>query len=153
MTEMKRQLWVALFVLLIFVSGLAAGIIATRWSPPGWFGARSGPAAFGGPRAAAGRGASRLIERISERLDDLSDEQRERLEQVFDERREGFRADREAMRRRIEEEEETFRSEIAEILTPEQFETFNAVIVRLGEERQRRGGPGGPGGRGPLRAP
>lgn len=155
---MKRELWVALFVLVIFVAGLAGGIIVTRWSPFGWFGPRFGPPSFAGREAPRSFGRGRLLQRISERLD-LTDQQEERLEQVFEARRDRFRAEREAMRRRIETEEETFRSEIADILTPEQLETFNAVIVRLDDERRRRAGPGPgrrggpPGGRGPMRAP
>lgn len=152
---MKREMWVALFVLVIFVAGLAAGILVTRQSPFGWFGRPPGPPFVGGPPA-AGRFSrpGRLVARISERLD-LSDEQTERLEQVFEARRERFRAQWEEMRQRIDTEEETFRNEIADILTAEQLETFNAEIVRLGEERRRRGGPGGggPGGRGPMRSP
>ena len=155
---MKRKVWVALFVLVIFVAGLAAGIIVTRGSPFGWFGPRPGPGFVGGPAAPGGSfGRGRLLARISERLD-LTDEQTERLEQVFDARRERFRDQWEEFRKRIDTEEETFRNEIADILTPEQLETFNAEIVRLGDERRRRGGPGGrgpggPGGRGPMRAP
>ena len=157
---MKRELWVALFVLVIFVTGLAAGIVVTRWSPFGWFGQRPGPAAFGGPVVPAALGRGRLMERVSERLD-LTEQQTESLEQVFEARRERLRAEREAIRRRIETEKETFRTEIADILTPEQLETFNAEIVRLDDERRRRTGPGrrgppggrGPDGRGPARAP
>ena len=158
MIAMKRELWVALFVLVIFVAGLATGIIVTRGSPFGWFGPRPGPAFVGGPGASGGLfGRGRLLARISERLD-LTDEQTDRLEQVFEARRERFRGQSEELRRRIGEQEEAFRNEIAGILTPEQLETFNAEIVRLGEERRRRGGPGGrgpggPGGRGPMRAP
>ncbi len=158
MIAMKRELWVALFVLVIFVAGLATGIIVTRGAPFGWFGPRPGPAFVGGPGAPGGFfGRGRLLARVSERLD-LTDEQTDRLEQVFEARRERFRGQSEEIRRRIGEEEETFRNEIAGILTPEQLETFNAEIVRLGEERRRRGGPGGrgpggPGGRGPMRAP
>ena len=157
---MKRELWVALFVLVIFVTGLAAGIVVTRWSPFGWFGQRPGPSAFGGPVVPAALGRGRLMERVSERLD-LTEQQTESLEQVFEARRERLRAEREAIRSRIETEEETFRTEIADILTPEQLETFNAEIVRLDDERRRRTGPGrrgppggrGPDGRGPARAP
>ena len=157
---MKRELWVALFVLVIFVTGLAAGIVVTRWSPFGWFGQRPGPSAFGGPVVPAALGRGRLMERVSERLD-LTEQQTESLEQVFEARRERLRAEREAIRSRIETEKETFRTEIADILTPEQLETFNAEIVRLDDERRRRTGPGrrgppggrGPDGRGPARAP
>ena len=150
---MKREVWVALFVVVIFVAGLAAGVLVTRQSPFGWFGPRPGPQFVGGP-SAPGRffGPGRLVARISERLD-LTDEQTERLEQVFEARRERFRTQWEEFRERIDAEEETFRNEIADILTAEQLETFNAEIVRLGDERRRRGGPGGPGGRGPMRAP
>lgn len=152
---MRRELWVALFVLVVFVAGLGAGVLVSRWSPFGWFdGPRSGPPAFAARGGPVPQGRTRLMERISERLD-LTDQQAERLEQVFDARRERFRADREAMRLRIEEEEETFRAEIADVLTPEQLETFNAEIVRLDGERRRprSGDRGGNGGRGPARAP
>ena len=137
--EMRTRVWVGLFVLVVFLAGLGAGIVAGPWLG-------IGPHPGFGP----GRGApppvppvsGRMLERMAPGLD-LSDEQRQRLSALFDGRRERFRAMSREMRRemrtRFAAEQETLRAAIAEILTPAQMDFFDAEIVRLGEERRRRG--------------
>ena len=136
--EMRTRVWLALFVLVVFLAGLGAGLVAGPWLG---IGSRPGP----GP----GRGAppvppmnGRMLERMAPRLD-LGDEQRERLSALFDARRERFRAldsqMRREMRARFAAEQEALRAAIGEILTPAQMELFDVEIVRLGEERRRRG--------------
>lgn len=138
-TEMRTRMWVSLFVLVVFLAGLGAGIVAAPWLA-------SGPRPGFGP----GRGgppvpplSGRVLERMASRLD-MSAAQRERLSALFDARRERFRTiDREMrrnMRARFAAEQETFRTAIAEILTPAQMDLFDAEIVRMGEERRRRWG-------------
>ena len=145
---LPMRAWVGLFVLVVFLAGLAAGVVAAPWLG---FGPRPG---FGFSRSGPGRPpmSSRLIERMSSTLD-LTDDQTVRLEAVLDARRDTFRAISRDMRNRVEAERETFRSAIAEILTPEQMERFESEIVRMGEERGgRRGGRRERGGmRGPPR--
>lgn len=139
--EMRTRMWVSLFVLVVFLAGLGAGIVASPWLAPGprpGFGPGLG---LGGPPVPPLRG--RVLERMASRLD-MSDEQIERLSALFDARRERFRSiDREVrrgMRARFAAEQETFRAAIAEILTPAQMALFDAEIVRMAEERRRRWG-------------
>ena len=142
---LRTRVWVGLFVLVVFLAGLAAGVVAAPWLG---FGPRPG---FGFARGGPERPplSSRLLERMSSRLD-LTTEQTARLEAVLDARRETFRTISRDMRDRIEAEREAFRSALAEILTPEQMETFEGEIVRMGEERgRRRGGRRGRGSRFP----
>ena len=142
--EMRTRVWIGLFVLVVFLAGLGAGVVAAPWlgfgPRPGFGPGRGGPAV---PPI-----SGRMLERIGSRLD-LSDGQRARLSALFDARRERFRAlgreMRREMRARFAAEQETLRAAIAEILTPAQLDLFDAELVRMGEERGRRGG--GRGGR------
>lgn len=136
---MRARLWVGLFVLVVFLAGLGTGIVASPWLG---FGPRPGfGPGRGGPPVPPISG--RMMERMASRLD-LSDEQQERLSALFDARRERYRTIgremRREMRARFAAEQETLRAAIAEILTPEQMELFDAEIVRMREERRRRGG-------------
>ena len=133
--EMRTRMWVSLFVLVVFLAGLGAGIVAAPWLA-------LGPRPGFGP----GRGdppvppmSGRVLERMASRLD-MSDEQSERLAALFDTRRERFRSIGRDMRARFAAEQETFRAAIAEILTPAQMALFDAEIARMGEERRRRPG-------------
>lgn len=137
--DMRTRVWIALFVLVVFLAGLGAGIVAAPWLG---FGPRPGfGPGRGGPPVPPISG--RMLERIASRLD-LGDEQSERLAALFDARRERFRTIgremRREMRARFVAEQETLRAAIAEILTPAQMELFDAEIARMGEERGRRGG-------------
>ena len=136
--EMRTRVWISLFVLVVFLAGLGAGMVAAPWlglgPRPGLGPGRGGPPV---PPV-----SGRMLERIGARLD-LSNEQSERLSVLFDARRERFRTIgremRREMRARFVAEQETLRAAIAEILTPAQMELFDAEIVRMGEERGRRG--------------
>lgn len=137
--EMRTRVWIGLFVLVVFLAGLGAGIVAAPWLG---FGPRPGfGPGRGGPPVPPISG--RMLERIGSRLD-LSAEQSERLSALFEARRERFRnigrEMRRQMRARFVAEQETLRAAIAEILTPAQMELFDAEIARMGEERGRRGG-------------
>ena len=137
--EMRTRMWVSLFVLVVFLAGLGAGIVAAPWLAlgprPGFGPGRGGP-----PMPPM---SGRVLERMASRLD-MSDEQSERLAALFDARRERFRSIgrdmRRDMRARFAAEQETFRAAIAEILTPAQMALFDAEIARIGEERRRRSG-------------
>lgn len=132
--EMRTRVWIGLFVLVVFLAGLGAGIVAAPWIG---FGPR--------PGFVPGRGrpplppiSGRMLERIGSRLD-LSADQSERLSALFDARRERLRSIGREMRARFVAEQETLRAAIAEILTPAQMDLFDVEIARLGEERRRRG--------------
>jgi Spy/CpxP family protein refolding chaperone len=137
--EMRTRMWVSLFVLVVFLAGLGAGIVAAPWLAlgprPGFGPGRGGPPV---PPM-----SGRVLERMDSRLD-MSGEQSERLSALFDARRERFRSIgrdmRRDMRARFAAEQETFRAAIAEILTPAQMALFDAEIARMGEERRRRPG-------------
>jgi Spy/CpxP family protein refolding chaperone len=137
--EMRTRMWVSLFVLVVFLAGLGAGIVAAPWLAlgprPGFGPGRGGPPV---PPM-----SGRVLERMDSRLD-MSGEQSERLAALFDARRERFRSIgrdmRRDMRARFAAEQETFRAAIAEILTPAQMALFDAEIARMGEERRRRPG-------------
>lgn len=143
MSETSTRLWIALFVLAVFVCGFSVGIGVSAWFgpraelrgargpfPPG--GGRMGPDAF-------------VTERIVERLardPSFSDDQRQRLEALFAERQNRFRQFNQEMRARFEREQASLRDEIAAILTPSQMDTFDAARRPRGPGRRWRG-PGG----------
>ena len=144
MTDTRTRLWIGLFVLVVFLAGLGAGIVAAPWLDRG-----------GRPDRGLGRdglrppgGTERLVERMANRLD-LSDEQAARLGALFDARRDRFRTLRREMRERLAAEQGSFRTAIADVLTPEQMATFEREFLRLGGRRDR--GPRGFGSRGIFR--
>lgn len=142
MSETTTRLWVASFVVVVFVCGLALGVAMTGWIGPD----RPGPPAFFGPPPAPPPGADMargFSERIFERLEadpEFSDEQRQRLEQLFAERRDRFRQFNQEMRARFENERNRLRDDMAAILTPGQMEILDEA------RRERRRGPRGPRG-------
>lgn len=135
---MRTRMWISLFVLVVFLAGLGAGIAGATWLSRGGRDPGFGPGGGAPPVPPMG---GRVLNRMASRLD-MSDEQRERLSELFDARRERFRAiDREMrreLRARFAAEQGTFRAAIAGILTPEQMTLFDAEIVRMGEERRGR---------------
>ena len=150
MSNTSTRLWAGLFVLVVFVAGLAAGVVVKPWLGPG-----PGPSRGAGPRGLVGgpapdRMTELLLERISVEID-LTQEQDQRLRAVFDGRRQRLREINEEVRGLFEFQQAEMNAEISAILTPEQMEIFENEIVRM---RRRRGGPFGRGGlpgRGGLR--
>ena len=149
MSETTSRLWIALFVLVVFVCGLSAGFAANAW-----FGPRGDA---GGPRGGFPRGSgppspAAFSDRIVERLatdPEFTDDQRQRLEALFAERQDRFRQFNREMRQRFELERESLRVEIAEILTPAQMELLDAARRERREDRRLRR----PGGRRDRDAP
>lgn len=126
MSETTTRLWIALFVLVVFVSGLSVGIGVSAW-----FGPR---AETRGTRGPFPLGASRMRPLVSERIveqlesdPEFSNDQRQRLETLFAERQARFREFNQEMRARFETEQASLRNEIAAILTPSQMEIFDAT--------------------------
>ncbi len=143
MTDTRTRLWIGLFVLVVFLAGLGSGIVAGPWLDRG--GRPDGGFDRGGPRR--GAMSQRLVERMSSRLD-LNDEQAERLRALFGARRDRFRAISREMRDRLAAEQDSFRTAIADILTPDQMAVFEAEFLRMGDRRgPGRRGPGGQGSR------
>lgn len=126
-----RKLWFALFVLVVFCLGAAAGVVADRYTAlrrpsfgPGRMGGGMGFMRPGPPRP------SEIADRMSRELD-LTPEQRQQLEAVFErngDRLQHFRrqtgAQFDVLRKQLD-------SEISAILTPEQRAKFE-------EQRRRR---------------
>lgn len=141
MNDSRSRVWFAGFVLLVFVSGLAVGVVLTRML------ARPAPFAFpmmGGRGANIAnmmmRGPELRIDRLAESLD-LNDDQRKQLDTLFQLRRDRLRKFREEANGRFEAEQKEIRAQIEKILTPEQLKRF--------DEMGRGFGPGfGPPGRG-----
>ena len=141
MTNTTTRLWVAAFVVLVFVSGLSIGLAvsarmgvgdpAIGFRGPGRGGFRPGP---------PGLVSERIIGRL-EREPDFTEDQRDRLEALFTEREGRFRRFNREMRDRFEAEQASLREGVAAILTPAQMEIFDAT---------RRPGRGRPGP-GPIR--
>ena len=155
MDNTSTRLWAGLFVLVVFVAGLAAGVLVRPWLSPGPQRGFGPPGLVGRPTP--DRMSERLLDRISADID-LTQEQAQRLRAVFDARRRRLREINREVRGRFETQQAQMNSEISAILTPAQMEIFENEIVRM--RRQRRGprgrgeprGRGGPRGR-PRRGP
>ncbi len=144
MSDTSTRLWAGLFVLVVFVAGLAAGVVVRPWLGPG-------PTRGFGPRGMVGRAApdrmtERLLERISAEID-LTPEQDRGLRAVFDGRQQRLREINKEVRDRFETQQTQMNAEISAILTPEQMEIFQNEILSMRRERGRRG-PRGRDGRG-----
>ena len=140
MTDKRTRLWIGLFVLVVFLAGLGAGIVAAPWLDRGGRPERG----FGRDGLRPPGGSARLVERMSSRLD-LNDDQAARLRTLFDARRDSFRTLRREMRERLAAEQGSFRTAIADVLTPEQMATFEREFLRLGGRRDRGRGDGSRG--------
>ena len=143
MSETTTRLWIALFVLVVFVCGLSVGIGVSSWFGPRaeLRGAR-GPFPPGGGRMGPQDFVSEQIVRRLANDPDFSDDQRQRLEALFSERQDRFREFNQEMRARFETEQASLHDEIAAILTPSQMEIFETARRSRGPGRRGRG-PGG----------
>jgi hypothetical protein len=135
MTRIGMQVWLAAFVVLVFVAGVATGVVigprlfasqaepraAVRWAGPPNFGS-AGLADDAGPLVGPGR-----------RLGPTP--QQKKLEAVLARRRERLLSFNREARDRFETEQRELRREIAEVLSPEQQRQFERWL-----ERPRRGG-------------
>jgi hypothetical protein len=145
MSDGRTRLWVALFIVLVFVCGLSVGMALGPRLSPGlgpwmspWMGPWTGgpmgaeasrdrfrrPPRPGGP---GGRGAF-VSERILDRLREdpsFTDEQHEQLTALFADREDRFRKFNRDMRQRFESERTRLRDDISAVLSPEQMEIFD----------------------------
>jgi hypothetical protein len=144
MSETKTRLWIALFVLAVFVCGLSVGIGVSAWFGPRaeMRGARGPfPPGGGGRMGPQGFVSEQIVQRLGSDPS-FSDEQRQRLEALFAERQDRFREFNRDMRARFETEQASLHDEIAAILTPSQMELFESARRSRGPGRRWRG-PGG----------
>ena len=142
MSNVQTQLSISLFVLVVFLTGLGAGILGTNWvnsGPP--IGRRFGPGGPTGPSHQLSQGGPPFInERLMDRLAssiDLTNDQADRLEALFESRREGFREMTRMTRERFNRDRDEFHTAVSEILTVEQMQRFESEFVRMGNPRRR----------------
>jgi uncharacterized membrane protein len=145
MNSTSARLWVGLFVLVVFIAGLGAGVavrplIWMNSGPPAGFGRPGLAGRPGGPPPA--RMTERLLDRIAADID-LPAEQDQQLREVFETRRQRLREINDEVRARFETEQEQMNDDIAAILTPDQMEIFENEIVRMRQDRRGRRGRGG----------
>lgn len=130
----RRRLWFAVFVLVVFTSGLAAGIAIDRYAggrrAPAFGGGRPdfGPGARGGPGRRPPR-PTEIVDRLSRDLD-LSADQRAKLEEIFKRGAERMEKFQEGTRHQFQNLRRQLDAEIVTILSPEQRKKF--------EEQARR---------------
>ena len=143
MNGTMMRLWAGLFVLVVFVGGLAAGFVVRPMLSSAFSYRSPRPAFEPGPRFARGpRGArrprvtERLLDRIATQIA-LTPDQRQQLEEVFENRRQRFRRLDEDIRRQFETEQEQMTMDIATILTAEQMEVFENEIIQMRRDRRR----------------
>ena len=136
MNPKYARVWLALFVIVVFAAGVAAGTLLTRRA-----GFVAGPRLVDFERRSPGPFArppsERMIERLSEHLD-LTAEQRRELDEVLTRRRTRLQEFHETVRTRFEREQRGLRDSIRGVLTDEQRARFDESFP--GRSR-RRGGP------------
>ena len=135
--DLRTQLWVSLFAIVVFLMGLGTGVLLDARLPgsrrplirgfdsfhertPGRPPARS---LIGYQRRAPGR----MLRRLGASLD-LSDEQTENLEALFQTQRDQSGEIGRDMRQQLETRREAFRTSVSEILTPAQMERFEKQL-------------------------
>lgn len=141
MTTTAMRIWFGVFVALVFAAGVATGLVVA----PRLFLPEGGPFTPVGPGFGPGPGMrpgasmpAPLVRRLAGELQ-LDEAQQQKLEAVFERRRERLQTFNREVRERFETEQRDLRSEIAEILTPEQQKRFDEWLLR-----PPRRGPRGP---------
>lgn len=128
MPDKWKRVWFALFLLIIFLAGVGAGMVVNR---------RAGPLrSFGFPRPGV-PGILRppaptpglLAGRLAEELD-LTDKQKTQLEATFAARRQRLAAFHREVRQRFETEQQELHDEIRKLLTPAQRDRFEQWVRR-----------------------
>lgn len=126
MNEVAKNRWqVRIAALLIFVLGFAAGILALN--------VYRGFARNATPRD--------RFEQLAERLD-LNAEQKTKVQQILGDSREQLRALRRESEPRVNEIRSQADARLQEVLTPEQWQKFQAMRHEM-RGRRGRGGPRG----------
>jgi Spy/CpxP family protein refolding chaperone len=134
MNDRWTRIWFALFVLVVFVTGLAAGLLIDRSLGPAWPGTR--PPRFAGGPGPMGRFPGPpppgfLVDRLAQDLS-LTADQRAKVEKIFEGRRERLGEFQSQVRARYEQEQRELRAEVEKLLTPDQRQRFQGWIERGG---------------------
>ncbi|HSC28391.1 MAG TPA: hypothetical protein VLD67_14015 [Vicinamibacterales bacterium] len=148
MSDSRIRVWFALFVLAVFCIGLASGVlIGRRLLPDGpgrGFVRGSGPPGGRGP--GGGPPPDALLQRLTRDLD-LDSDQHAKLEAVLEASRDRVRGLQKDVRGRFDAEQQRLRSEIRELLTPDQQQRFDRWADRPPRGRgSGRGRPASPRG-------
>ena len=156
----RSQVWFAVFVVILFAAGVAAGVALDRtWGPSmrrpfsgfrgGMVGPGGGPGdpgAMGNRPGVRGGSAGRPTEMFVNELDEalkLTPDQKTKVAAIIDASRPRLRAFQDEVSKKFSDEQEAVTNEIAKVLTPDQ-------AAKLRELRSRpRSGPFGFRGRGP----
>ena len=140
MPDSRAKIWFALFVLVIFCAGTAAGIVVgRRMGPPpprGFdiFGPGPGGPGGRGGRGVLGRGEPGapptlppdIIGRLSRELQ-LDDPQQAQLRKILDDRRDRLEQVHREARDRFDREQRELHDAIRGILRPDQQQTFDRI--------------------------
>jgi Spy/CpxP family protein refolding chaperone len=137
----RRQLWFAVFVLVVFSTGLAGGIALDRYFMRGRAAVLErapGPGVPGGPAMRARRGPrpGDIAGRMARELE-LTADQRSKLEAIFEKGADRMQAFHASTRQQFERERQQLDAEIVSILTPEQRAKFEEQRAKR-RERFRR---------------
>jgi hypothetical protein len=137
-SDSRAKIWFALFVLVVFCAGAAAGVfIERRFDGPqrSW---RGGPPSGGGP--GSGRGGPPpevLLRRLDDDLD-LDATQREAVARILRESRDRIEGLQRDVRQQFDREQQNLREEIRKVLRPEQQQRFEETFGRGMRGRGRR---------------
>lgn len=130
MTNRRAAVWFAVFAVVVFAGGVAAGVLLDRFLVP------PGPL-FPFARGLRGPDPDRLADRLARELS-LDAAQQARVRAIFASRREQVRRMHQELRadarRRFAAEQAALREELRTVLTPAQQEKFDA-LVKQGPER------------------
>jgi hypothetical protein len=136
-SDSQQRIWFAVFVLVVFCTGMASGIlIGRRMMPESLAGIGPplvAPGIFVPPSGRAGQPAL-IVDRLTEILA-LSPDQREHLEDILSGSRKRATAAQHDVRTRFEIEQRTLRDEIRQILTPDQQVRFEQWIEQGSRSR------------------
>ena len=139
MSDNRAKIWFALFVLVVFCAGAAAGVfVERRFDGPerSWRGGGPPP---GGPGSGRGGGPPPeiLLRRLTDDLD-LDAAQREQVGRVLRESRDRIEGLQHDVRQQFDREQQNLRDEIRKVLRPEQQQRFEQTFGRGMRGRGRR---------------
>ena len=137
MSDSRAKIWFALFVLVVFCAGAAAGVFVGRGFDGRERSWRGGPPPSGpGPGRGGGPPPEVLLRRLTDDLD-LDAAQREEVGRVLRASRDRIEGLQRDVRQQFDREQQNLREEIRKVLRPEQQERFEQTF---GQGRRGRSG-------------